>query len=153
MKKSIAIAALGLISVGLAQPASAYTVTPQGSFTATGPISITDPLGNTVNCTFSVSGKVLTTNKPKVYTAALSGGDASCGTTTTVYGTPWMWGAMNATQLNFPHFGINTANGTCYGMVHSNLNSSGALSVSNRAIGSCKISFTLQFTPVLTIVP
>ncbi len=153
MKYSIAIAALGLVSIGLAQPVAAYTVTPQGSFTATGPITIVDPLGSTVNCTLSVSGTVLKTSKPKVYTASLSSGDASCGATTTVYGTPWMWGAMNATQLNFAHFGINTANGPCYGMVHINVNSSGSLSVSNRPVGTCKVSFTVQTAPALTIVP
>jgi hypothetical protein len=153
MKKSIAIAVLGLISIGLAQQAAAYTVTPQGPFTASGPISITDPLGNTVNCTLSVSGRVLPTSKPKVFTAALSGSDAACGNTTTVYDTPWMWAAVNATQLNFPHFGINTLNGSCLAMVHINASSSGVLSVSNRPVGACKVSFTLQANPVFTIAP
>jgi hypothetical protein len=155
MKNHIAIVVLGLMSVGLAQSAAAYSVSPLNTaYTATGPATIRTAAGSVINCTLTITGRTLSNGKAKTFTAAFSAGDAAC-VNTTASDLPWMSPVLNATTLKLEHFTVTTPDGTCGPiMIRPADNASGVWTVTNASVPpGCTFSATLATTPAITIVP
>ena len=154
MKPIIALAAIGLVSFGLADSASAakagFKFSPANTkFSGAGPTSATLN-GVTLACTGTLTGATNKAGVGKVTGGSFTGA-LGC-TSVTFAGTPWKMVAASATTATITGVDFNTPIGDC-GPANLTVTLTGGTFSYNGAFDQCSnISLTLKTTPTVTIV-
>ena len=151
MKKTIALAAVGLMALGFASSASAFKFSPApGKFVGTGPTSATLN-GNTLACTGTLKGTTTRTGIGHVTGGSFTGAPGCSLTTFT--GTPWKMVASSANTATITGVHFTTPIGSC-GPANLIVNLSGGVFTYNGPFDQCSnIQLTLTTKPTLSIVP
>ena len=155
MKSITALAAIGLVSFGLADSASAakagFKFSPANTkFSGTGPTSATLN-GVSLNCTGTILGASNKAGVGKVTGGSFTGA-LGCSSVT-FSGTPWKLVATTATTATISGVDFNTPIGDC-GPANLVVTVSGGVFTYNGKFDQCSnISLTLKTTPTVSIVP
>jgi hypothetical protein len=153
MKSLIAIAAIGVMSFGLASGASAatkYIFSPASTkFVGTGPTSAT--LNSvTLACTGSLKGASTAAGAGKVTGGSFTG-ELGCSSVTFT-GTPWKMAATTATTATITGVHFTTPIGSC-GPANLVVTLTGGVFSYNGAFDQCSnIKLTLTTKPTLSII-
>ncbi len=153
MKLFTVIAAVGLVSAGLADGANAAGFKfspPSTKFTATGPTSATLN-GVTLPCTGTLKGSTTATGVGKVTGGSFTG-QIGCSSVTFT-GVPWKMTATTATTATIFGVDFSTPLGSC-GPANLVVQLTGGVFTYNGPFDQCSnITLSLTTKPTLSIVP
>ena len=153
MKSIIALAAVGLMSFGLANGANAagFKFSPASTkFVGKGPTSATLN-GVTLACTGTLKGSTNAQGVGKVTGGSFTGAFVCSSVTFT--GVPWKMTATTATTATIVGVDFTTPLGSC-GPANLVVNLSGGVFTYNGPFDQCSnIQLSLKTTPTLSIVP
>ncbi len=154
MKTAIAIAAAGLMSLGIAgtTPAAAYHLIPESSsFSGKGNTSATKN-GVTLACKAKFKGSVDANGVGSVTSGTFTG-DLGC-TSVALSNLPWTSTAKSATKANILNVTFTSPIGNCGPTTLPVKLKNGVISFTNVPLaGGCTVSGKIKTTPTLSIVP
>ena len=142
-----------LISLGVANAAAAFSLSPtQTKFTLNGSASIVID-GQFQACTVTMTGKVPRNSKNALIETFSDNG--TCGVV--AVNLPWSLRARDANTVTISNFAYNIPDNVCGAKtVHPSVSGSGVWTIQTRVQGStslCDLRTTLTSSPPITIVP
>lgn len=151
------IAGVTALAFALPGVASAVTVSPGGSFQASGTTTLTSPGGQSYQCQLMLTGTAMQNGAVTVSMANISPGDAACqflGATN----LPWtgsfdsdaMGVTLSGVTVSAPLVGL-TCGPSSVDPDYSNAPSTVAFN--NTSLGSCVVDGDLDVTPAQTVTP
>jgi len=156
MKTAIAIAAVGLASLGLfgAANASGFKLSPPSTkFTGTGPSSATTTSGISLSCTANFKGSTNATGIGKITGGSFTGA-LGCSAVT-LGNLPWKAEALTATTGEILNVAFDSPIGNCGpGTVPASLSGAGVISFDDTTLKGCSsVTGTITTKPAITVVP
>ena len=151
MKSILTIVAVGMLIVGIAEPAAAFKFSPAKTrYIAAGPSTATLN-GVTLTCTGKFHVVVNKAGKGKITAVSFSGG-TGCSTVG-VAGLPWAFTATSASTATITNADFTSKGGPC-GPANMQVSLGGGVIGYNAAFDQCSdVGLSLTTRPTLTITP